>query len=356
MTPEVLTFGCRLNAYESEVMRGLAADQPETIIVNTCAVTAEAERQARKAIRRAHRDRPGARIVVTGCAAQINPAAWSALPGVARVLGNADKLRPESWQPGAPSAVSSMATTPPAPPPALTEFTNRARALVQVQAGCDHRCTFCVIPQGRGPSRSVPPGPVVDQVRALVGPHFDRVPHLDREGLPGRDRVGRRSVQAVAAGPAMAEPAPGCTQAGHQHDGGSAGEMAGQPLPAAGQQSVNPQPGWDRLVELGLQRAGKGLALGVVAVQPRGLVRVRVQVGLDKGSPFRRQLAVNEGLQVVLADRDAGRLRVGHFTLLRSGRAGRRSPSSSRRNCSRARLRRDITVPTGMSSTCATPA
>ena len=167
MTLEVLTFGCRLNAYESEVMRSLAAEQPDTVVVNTCAVTAEAERQARKAIRRAHRDEPGARIVVTGCAAQINPAAWSALPGVTRVLGNADKLRPENWRPGAASAVSSLAA-PAAPPPALTEFANRTRALVQVQAGCDHRCTFCVIPQGRGPSRSVPPGPVVDQVRALV--------------------------------------------------------------------------------------------------------------------------------------------------------------------------------------------
>ena len=172
MSLEVLTFGCRLNAYESEVMRALAAGSgdaaADTVVVNTCAVTAEAERQARKAIRRAHRDRPGARIVVTGCAAQIDPAAWFALPGVARVLGNIDKLRPESWQPGAGSAVSSLATAPPASPPALTEFAGRTRALVQVQAGCDHRCTFCVIPQGRGPSRSVPPGPVVDQVRALV--------------------------------------------------------------------------------------------------------------------------------------------------------------------------------------------
>ena len=170
MTIDVVTFGCRLNAFESEVIRREAAGAglADTIVVNTCAVTNEAVAQARQQIRRLKRDRPQARIVVTGCAAQINPAAWSALPGVARVLGNADKLRPESWQPGAPSAVSSMATTPPAPPPALTEFTNRARALVQVQAGCDHRCTFCVIPQGRGPSRSVPPGPVVDQVRALV--------------------------------------------------------------------------------------------------------------------------------------------------------------------------------------------
>src|SRR3954468_8037173 len=101
MSVEILTFGCRLNAYESEVMRGHAAALTDTVVVNTCAVTAEAERQARQAIRRTARERPGARIVVTGCAAQIDPAAWAHLPGVHRVLGNADKLRPESWTPDA---------------------------------------------------------------------------------------------------------------------------------------------------------------------------------------------------------------------------------------------------------------
>ena len=104
MSVELLTFGCRLNTYESEVMRTLAADQDGTVIVNTCAVTAEAERQARQAIRRIRRERPDARIVVTGCAAQIDPAAWAALPGVHRVLGNDDKMRPENWQQGAGSA------------------------------------------------------------------------------------------------------------------------------------------------------------------------------------------------------------------------------------------------------------
>src|SRR5689334_23741463 len=98
---EIITFGCRLNAYESEVMRGHAAGLADTVIVNTCAVTGEAERQARQAIRRLHRERPEARIVVTGCAAQISPESWAALPGVSRVLGNAEKLQPESWVPGA---------------------------------------------------------------------------------------------------------------------------------------------------------------------------------------------------------------------------------------------------------------
>src|ERR1700739_4936609 len=108
MSVEILTFGCRLNAYESEVMRGHAAALSDTVIVNTCAVTAEAERQARQAIRRAARERPGARIVVTGCAAPRNPGAWAALPGVMRVVGKQDKLKPESWEPAAPSAVSDI--------------------------------------------------------------------------------------------------------------------------------------------------------------------------------------------------------------------------------------------------------
>ena len=168
MTAEIITFGCRLNAFESEVIRAHAGAQPDLVVVNTCAVTAEAERQARQAIRRVTRERPGARIVVTGCAAQIDPASWSALPGVSRVLGNNDKLEPAAWHPDATqSAVSVMGQTP-AEPPLVTEFTGRARAYVQVQAGCDHRCTFCIIPYGRGPSRSVPAGRVVDQVRTLV--------------------------------------------------------------------------------------------------------------------------------------------------------------------------------------------
>ena len=108
MSVEVLTFGCRLNSFESEVMRGHAAALADTVIVNTCAVTAEAERQARQAIRRAHRENPQARIVVTGCAAQIAPDRWASLPGVSRVLGNAEKLRAESWSADAGSAVSDI--------------------------------------------------------------------------------------------------------------------------------------------------------------------------------------------------------------------------------------------------------
>ena len=168
MTAEVLTFGCRLNAYESQVMSDLTSGLKDTIVVNTCAVTGEAERQARQTIRRLARDRPDAKIVATGCAVQINPSAWSDLPNVTRVLGNADKLRPESWIEHAVSQVTDINDARDTSSHLVTEFKNRARAFVQVQQGCDHRCTFCIIPFGRGRNRSAPVGQIVDQVRTLV--------------------------------------------------------------------------------------------------------------------------------------------------------------------------------------------
>jgi len=170
--PRILTFGCRLNAYESEVMRGHAeaAGLSDTIIVNTCAVTGEAERQARQAIRKARRENPGAQIIVTGCAAQIDPAGFAAMAEVDRVLGNEEKLRAESFiEDGAPRvAVNDIMAVKETAPQLIAGFAERTRAFVQVQQGCDHRCTFCIIPYGRGNSRSVPLGEVVRQVRALV--------------------------------------------------------------------------------------------------------------------------------------------------------------------------------------------
>jgi threonylcarbamoyladenosine tRNA methylthiotransferase MtaB len=214
MTAELLTFGCRLNAYESEVMRALTAladpgdaPPPDTIIVNTCAVTAEAERQARQAIRRAARERPGVRIVVTGCAAQLNPAAWSTLPNVVRVLGNLDKLKPESWVPDAPTAVSDIMAARDTAPQLVTEFAGRTRAFVQVQQGCDHRCTFCIIPFGRGPSRSVPMGAVVAQVRALVEAGYREVVLTGVDiasygpDLPGAPTLGQLARRLLALAP-----------------------------------------------------------------------------------------------------------------------------------------------------------
>lgn len=198
--PEILTFGCRLNTWESEVMRNHAASLDNVIIVNTCAVTGEAERQARQAIRRAHRENPEARIVVTGCAAQINPESWSDLPGVARVLGNEEKLKAESWSASAlsePLAVSDIMAAKETAAHLVTEFAGRTRAFVQVQQGCNHRCTFCIIPFGRGPSRSVPVGAVVEQVRALVQSGYREVvlTGVDMtswgEDLPGKPVLGQ---------------------------------------------------------------------------------------------------------------------------------------------------------------------
>ena len=175
--PEVITFGCRLNSYESEVMRrhAEAAGLEDAVIVNTCAVTAEATRQARQAIRKARRERPNARIVVTGCAAQIEPERFAAMPEVNQVLGNAEKLEAASWRRD-PFGLDDTEKVRVNDIMAVREtalhlvdgFEGRARAFVQVQNGCDHRCTFCVIPYGRGPSRSVPMGAVVDQVRRLA--------------------------------------------------------------------------------------------------------------------------------------------------------------------------------------------
>ena len=165
---EILTFGCRLNAAESAAIDALMAGVDDTVIVNTCAVTAEAERQARQAIRRARRARPDARIIVTGCAAQIDPQRFAAMPEVDRVVGNLQKFVAASYAPDGDrvQVADIMAAREILEPPLPTE--SRERAFVQVQQGCDHRCTFCVIPFGRGNSRSVPAGALVDQVRAVV--------------------------------------------------------------------------------------------------------------------------------------------------------------------------------------------
>ena len=189
MSVEVVTFGCRLNAAESEVIRREAerAGFADTVVVNTCAVTAEAVRQARQTIRALRRDRPHAKIVVTGCAAQTEPQSFIAMAEADRVLGNAEKLSASGWAQAraafalddAPKAivndimaVKENAAHPPPYPPRQAgkgrEGAGRARAFVQVQNGCDHRCTFCIIPFGRGNSRSVPMGAVVEDVRRLV--------------------------------------------------------------------------------------------------------------------------------------------------------------------------------------------
>ncbi|MBA7655662.1 Threonylcarbamoyladenosine tRNA methylthiotransferase MtaB [subsurface metagenome] len=180
MSVELVTFGCRLNAFESEVIRREAdgAGLSDTIVINSCAVTSEAVAQARQSIRRLKRERPGARIVVTGCAAQTQAQMFADMEEVDRVVGNDDKMRGEAWRAarvafdtGAADkiAVTDIMSVKEMAPNLVDGFKRRLpRVFVQVQNGCDHRCTFCIIPYGRGNSRSVPMGAVVDQVRSLV--------------------------------------------------------------------------------------------------------------------------------------------------------------------------------------------
>ncbi len=179
MSVEVVTFGCRLNAVESEVIRRNAeqAGLSDIVVVNTCAVTAEAVRQARQSIRALRRERPAANIVVTGCAAQTEPQTFAAMPEADRVLGNAEKLTPSAWasvgaariKTNAPKAlVGDIMAIKQSAAHLIDTFSARSRAFVQVQNGCDHRCTFCIIPFGRGNSRSVPMDAVVEDVRRLV--------------------------------------------------------------------------------------------------------------------------------------------------------------------------------------------
>ncbi len=166
---EVVTFGCRLNAVESEALRERAASDGVTdaVVFNTCAVTGEAVRQARQAIRKAARARPGARMIVTGCAAQIDPAGFSAMPEVDLVVGNAEKTRAGSLL-GRGTVVGDIMAELSTSPLAAASQGGRARAYVEIQNGCDHRCTFCIIPFGRGNSRSTPAALVVSRVRALA--------------------------------------------------------------------------------------------------------------------------------------------------------------------------------------------
>ena len=214
MSVDVVTFGCRLNTLESEAMKNAAgaAGLDDLVVVNTCAVTAEAVRQAKQAIRRLKREQPGTRIVVTGCAAQTEPETFAEMAEVERVIGNADKARPETWtaarqaldfgigheEKAVVGDIMSVRET------ALhliegvqvDRLEGRTRAFVQVQNGCDHRCTFCIIPYGRGNSRSVPMGEVVAQVRRLVENGYAEVVLTGVDltsygaGLPGAPKLG----------------------------------------------------------------------------------------------------------------------------------------------------------------------
>ena len=185
--PKFTTLGCRLNAYETEAMKELSrqAGLENAVVVNTCAVTAEAVRKARQEIRKLRRDNPDAPIIVTGCAAQTEPETFAAMSEVTQVIGNTEKMQPETWQRIArgPDFIGTTEKVLVDDIMSVTEtashlidgFGTRSRAYVQVQNGCDHQCTFCIIPYGRGNSRSVPAGVVVDQIKRLVDRGYNEV-------------------------------------------------------------------------------------------------------------------------------------------------------------------------------------
>ena len=204
MAVETLTFGCRLNVYEAQVMKAEAerAGLDNAIIINTCAVTAEAVKQAKQAVRKARRDNPAARIIVTGCAAQTEGRTFGDMQEVDLVIGNADKMKAESYAPmvfGLPLndkvQVNDIMSVRETAGHLIEGMDGRTRAFVQVQNGCDHRCTFCIIPFGRGPSRSVPMGVVVEQIKKLAGNGYREVvlTGVDITSY-GPDRPGTPSV------------------------------------------------------------------------------------------------------------------------------------------------------------------
>ncbi len=204
--PRFTTLGCRLNAYETEAMKRLAeeAGVKDAVIVNTCAVTNEAVAKARKEIRRLRRENPSSQVIVTGCAAQIDPDSFAAMDEVDAVIGNTEKMAPETWQGLGADFIGQTERIQVNDIMSVTEtaahlidgFGSRSRAYVQVQNGCDHRCTFCIIPYGRGNSRSVPAGVVVDQIKRLVQEGYNEVVltgvDLTSWGadLPGEPRLG----------------------------------------------------------------------------------------------------------------------------------------------------------------------
>jgi threonylcarbamoyladenosine tRNA methylthiotransferase MtaB len=226
MSVEVVTFGCRLNAYESEIIRkhAEAAGLADTVVVNTCAVTAEAVRQAKQTIRKLARERPDTRVVVTGCAAQTEPKSFAALPNVVFVLGNEEKIDAAHWGRARERlsqhtfdvaseekiAVNDIMSVRETAAHLVDHFDGKTRAFVQVQNGCDHRCTFCIIPYGRGNSRSVPMGEVVAQVRRVAERGFREVVltgvDLTSYGtnLPGAPRLGALVKQILKHVPELA--------------------------------------------------------------------------------------------------------------------------------------------------------
>ncbi len=201
-SPEVVTFGCRLNTYESQVMKDLAtqAGLNNAIIINTCAVTSEAERQARQTIRKLRRENPEAEIIVTGCGVQINPEKYADMPEVSRVIGNDEKMQAASYAKDVDHErvlVNDIMSVRETAAHLISGFDGKARAFVQIQNGCDHRCTFCTIPYGRGNSRSVPVGEIVNQIKILIQNGYPEIALTGVDitaygaDLPGKPTLGQ---------------------------------------------------------------------------------------------------------------------------------------------------------------------
>ena len=210
---EIVTFGCRLNAYESEIMKAhvAATGLKDAIIFNTCAVTAEAERQVRQSIRKARRQYPHKKIIVTGCAAQINHKTYLAMEEVDQVIGNHEKLKEESFLPAndQPILLSDIMDIKETADHLITGFDGKTRAFAQVQNGCDHRCTFCTIPYGRGNSRSVPLEQIITQVQSFVQEGYKEVVLTGVDitsyghDLPGTPTLGQMMHRLLAAVPSL---------------------------------------------------------------------------------------------------------------------------------------------------------
>jgi len=215
MSVDIINFGCRLNSYEGEVMKrqAEAAGLERAIIFNSCAVTSEAERQVRQAIRKARKEQPDAQIIVTGCSAQVHPEMYSEMGEVDKVLGNQEKLEKSGWlfaqMPGEKALVNDIMSVKETASHLVTSFEGKARAFVQVQNGCDHRCTFCIIPFGRGNSRSVPVGDIVAQLRALVEAGYKEVVLTGVDisdygkDLPGAPTLGQMMRRVLALVPEL---------------------------------------------------------------------------------------------------------------------------------------------------------
>lgn len=212
--PLVITFGCRLNTYESEVIKDLGrqAGLTKSIIINTCAVTAEAERQAKQTIRRLRRNHPDVEIIVTGCASQINPSQYADMKEVNRVIGNDEKMKLSSYRQDKDHErilVNDIMTVRETAGHLVSGFEGKARAFVQIQNGCDHRCTFCTIPYGRGNSRSVAIGEIVAQVRALVQAGYQEIVMTGVDitaygaDLPGAPTLGQMMRRLLALVPEL---------------------------------------------------------------------------------------------------------------------------------------------------------